>query len=131
MNAHEMNAHEPIRQEAAHAQAKKKQKVTSLTGHVIVADAREAGEPQLFYFSLQDAPRHMQRQLTRNNKTTYEFLSNDGTESLMGLVNENSEEAEERAEEVWNYIDNKCNNENKFRPGIHRSIEYSFTLASV
>ena len=100
-----MNAHEPIRQEDAHAQAKKKQKVTVFTAHVIVADAREPGEPQLFYFSLQDAPRHMQKQLKQNNNTTYEFLSNDGAESLMGLVNVNSQEAEERAEEVWDYID--------------------------
>ena len=126
-----MDAHEPVRQEAAHAQAKKKQKVTVFTAHVIVADAREPGEPQLFYFSLEDAPKHMQNQLKRNNSDIYEFLSNDGVESLMGLVNEESEEAEERAEEVWNYIDNKCNNENKFQPGIHRSIEYSFTLACV
>ena len=80
-----MNAHEPIRQEDAHAQAKKKQKVTVFTAHVIVADAREPGEPQLFYFSLQDAPRHMQKQLKQNNNTTYEFLSNDGAESLMEL----------------------------------------------
>ena len=122
-----MDAHEPIRQEAAHAQAKKKQK-SVFTAHVIVADAREPGEPQLFYFSLEDAPKHMQNQLKRNNSDIYEFLSN---ESLMGLVNEESEEAEERAEEVWDYIDNKCNNENKFQPGIHRSIQYSFTLASV
>ena len=125
-----MDAHEPIRQEAAHAQAKKKQKVTSFTAHVLVADAREAGEPQKFYFSLQDAPRHMQGQLTRNNKTTYEFLTNDGAESLMGLVNEDSEEAEERTEEVWDYIDTKCVTENKFQPGIHQSISYSFTLAA-
>ena len=125
-----MDAHEPIRQEDAHAQAKKKQK-SVFTAHVIVADAREPGEPQLFYFSLEDAPKHMQNQLKRNNSDIYEFLSNDGVESLMGLVNEESEEAEERAEEVWNYIDNKCNNENKFQPGIHRSIEYSFTLACV
>ena len=122
-----MDANEPIRQEAAHAQAKKKQK-SVFTAHVIVADAREPGEPQLFYFSLEDAPKHMQNQLKRNNSDIYEFLSN---ESLMGLVNEESEEAEERAEEVWDYIDNKCNNENKFKPGIHRSIQYSFTLASV
>ena len=126
-----MDAHEPIRQEAAHAQAKKKQKVAVFTAHVIVADAREPGEPQLFYFCLEDAPRHMQKQLKQNNNTTYEFLSNDGAENLMGLVNENSDEAEERAEEVWDYIDNKCNNENKFQPGIHRSIEYCFTLACV
>ena len=46
-----MDAHEPIRQEAAHAQAKKKQKKSVFTAHVIVADAREPGEPQLFYFS--------------------------------------------------------------------------------
>lgn len=123
-----MDAHEPIRQEDAHAQAKKKQKRSVFTAHVIVADAREPGEPQLFYFSLEDAPKHMQNQLKRNNSDIYEFLSN---ESLMGLVNEESEEAEERAEEVWDYIDNKCNNENKFKPGIHRSIQYSFTLASV
>ena len=123
-----MDAHKPIRQEDAHAQAKKKQKRSVFTAHVIVADAREPGEPQLFYFSLEDAPKHMQNQLKRNNSDIYEFLSN---ESLMGLVNEESEEAEERAEEVWDYIDNKCNNENKFKPGIHRSIQYSFTLASV
>ena len=126
-----MDAHEPIRQEDAHAQAKKKQKKSVFTAHVIVADAREPGEPQLFYFSLEDAPKHMQNKLKQNNRDIYEFLSNDGVESLMGLVNEESEEAEERAEEVWNYIDNKCNNENKFQPGIHRSIQYSFTLACV
>jgi len=43
---------------------------------------------------------------------------------------EDSEEAEERTEEVWDYIDNKCNNDNKFQPGIHQSIQYSFTLAA-
>ena len=126
-----MDAHEPIRQEAAHAQAKKKQKVTSFTAHVIVADAREPGEPQLFYFSLQDAPRHMQRQLKKNEpKDTYEFLINDNPDSLMGLVNENSEEAEERAGEIWNYLDGKCVAENKYKPRIHRSIEFNFTLAA-
>ena len=130
MNAHEMNAHEPIRQEAAHAQAKKKQKVTLVTGNVLVADAREAGEPQLYYFSLDDAPRHMRRQIKLNEKTTYEFLIQDGADSLMGLVDEDSEDAEERTEEVWNYIDTKCVTENKFQPGIHQSISYSFTLAA-
>ena len=99
-----MDAHEPIRQEDAHAQAKKKQKKSVFTAHVIVADAREPGEPQLFYFSLEDAPKHMKIQLKRNNSDIYEFLSNDSVESLMGLVNEESEEAEERAEEVWNNI---------------------------
>ena len=54
-----MDAHEPIRQEDAHAQAKKKQKKSVFTAHVIVADAREPGEPQIFYFSLEDAPKHM------------------------------------------------------------------------
>ena len=89
-----MDANEPIRQEYAHAQAKKKQKLKSenevcplckrslhFTAHVIVADAREPGEPQLFYFSLEDAPKHMQNQLKRNNSDIYEFLSNDGVES--------------------------------------------------
>ena len=72
----------------------------------------------------------MRRQLKRNEKSTYEFLINDGPDSLMGLVNEDSEEAEERTEEVWNYIDTKCVTENKFQPGIHQSISYSFTLAA-
>ena len=126
-----MDAHEPIRQEAAHAKAKKKQKVTSFTGHVIVADAREAGEPQLFYFSLQDAPKHMQRRLNKNEPNdTYEFLIKDGPDSLMGLVDEKAEEAENRAEDIWDYLDSKCVAENKYKPRIHRSIEFSFTLAA-
>ena len=124
------DAHEPVRQEAAHAQAKKKLKAIPFTKHVLVADAREAGEPQLFYVSLQDAPKHMQEQLKQNEKSTYEFLIKDGPDSLMGLVDEEAEEAEDRAEEIWDYLDSKCVAENKYKPRIHRSIEFSFTLAA-
>jgi hypothetical protein len=106
----------------------RKQKV--LMGDVLVADAREPGEPQLFCFSLQDAPGHMKKQMQKNEpKDTYEFLIQDGSDSLMGLVNEASEEAEERAEEIWEYLDQKCCEENKYRPRIHKSIQYCFSLA--
>ena len=99
-------------------------------GNVLVADAREASEPQLFYFSLRDAPKHMKKQMTKNTSLTYEFLCNDGPHALMGLVDTESDEADTRADEIWDYLDEKCVMENKFQPGTHRSIQYSFTFAS-
>lgn len=114
----------------------KKQKVMDETvlpfwSKVLVADAREGTEPKLYYFSLQDAPHHMRREMIKNaEKDTYEFLSDaDGAESLMGLVNVESEEAEKRAEEIWVYLDKFCVPENEFKPRIHKPINYSFTIA--
>jgi|EP00966_Prymnesium_polylepis_P221223 hypothetical protein len=64
---------EPVRQEEAYAQAKKKQKAVHQgkaqdkkkkgMGYGILANAQEPGEPS---FSLSDAPQHMKQRLRRN-----------------------------------------------------------------
>ena len=107
----------------------KKQKVVNCLGDVLVADAREAGEPRLYYFSLNDAPGHMKKQMKKSPYCVFEFLTEDCAESLMGLVNEDSEEADDRAEEIWEYLNTKCVHENKFNPSTDKSIDYSLTLA--
>ena len=131
-----MDAHEPIRQESAHAEAKSKHKTHLPIGSVIVADARctEARCPRLYYFNLRDSPQHMQKQLKymkgEYNKTSFEGLHPTlDPSSLKGLVKEDSEEAETKAQEIWEYLDEKCVSDNIFKPGSNRPmIDFSFTL---
>ena len=64
-------------------------------------------------------------------KYKYEFLHKDGPEALDGLVNPNSEEGEERTNEVMEYLESKCSEEFAFNPPSRVPICFSFTLAHV
>ena len=139
-----MMEHEPVRQEEAYAQAKKKQRAVRQEkaqhkkkkeiGYGILANAQEPGEPSLYLFNLTDAPQHMKQRLlynARDNKYKYEFLHEDGPDTLDGLVNPNSEEGEERTNEVMEYLKSKCSEEFEFNPPSRVLICFSFTLAHV
>lgn len=127
--------HEPIRQEKAYAQAKRQKAVRKDIGYAILANAQEPGEPSLYLFSLKDAPHHMKQRLLLNaqkdNKYKYEFLHEDGPEALDGLVKPNSEEGEERTNEVMEYLESKCSEDFEFNPPSRVPICFSFTLAHV
>ena len=61
--------HEPVRQEEAYTQAKKRKAVRKNIGYGILADAQEPGEPSLYLFSLVDAPHHMKQRFVMHKET--------------------------------------------------------------
>jgi hypothetical protein len=89
---------------------------------IMVVDAQEPSEPQTYIIDTDDteteAPRHMLRMISRSSVKCFEHIMNDGPEAMSGLVNEDSEEADQRVEEVWEYLNSNCTPENKFRPGV-------------
>jgi hypothetical protein len=87
---------------------------------IMVVDAQEPSEPQTYIIDTDEteAPRHMLRMISRSSGKCFEHIMNDGPETMSGLVSTDSDEAEERAEEVWEYLNSNCTPENKFRPGV-------------
>ena len=98
---------------------------------ILVVDAREAGEPISYVFKATESmPRHMQHQLSRKNK--YEFVYfDDGAEGTDGLVNPESENADQRAEEVSEYIDAFLLDTNKLPIPFTDTIDFYISLASM
>ena len=89
---------------------------------VLLVDVTEATEVSFNRFNLDDAPDHMYFQIVNNltkNVWRYDNVhESGGIEGLAGLVNEEDDDkddeendAEMRAEEVLEYIQNKCKDE--------------------
>ena len=126
----------------AEAQDQKDQKAADEGGwriesaHILVADAREPSEPELYLIDTDGMPNHMQRALKRARRrghTNFPFVNFvEGAEGTGGLVNEDYE-GEERVEEVEAWLDRKCNRESsKFQaPASDLTIDFTITLAYV
>lgn len=86
----------------------------------MVVDAREPSEPVTFIIDTDKAkpPKHMMRMINRSTDKCFEHIMEDGAESMAGLVNEESESANERAEEVFEYLNSQCIPGNKYKPGM-------------
>ena len=98
----------------------------------LIVDASEASEVSIYLVNGQSAPAHMKRQLDRSGKRTFINIHNDGPESLDGLVDEDSEQADERAEEVWEWIHENMVTENDFNPTDDRVvITHTISIAAV
>jgi hypothetical protein len=99
------------------------------SGHVLVADGREGSELVLYLAPMRDAPGHMKRNLARTGEREFNDILEDGPDSLNGLVNEDSERAEEHAEAVWEWINSCTVPENRFKPSDARvRITHTITI---
>ena len=88
----------------------------------LLIDATEGTEISLYAVDGRDAPIHMKRQLATTGKRSFENIYEESAESLDGLVNEESDRAEERAEDVWEWLNAATVNENKFVPDNSRQV---------
>lgn len=85
----------------------------------MVVNAQEPSEPNTYIIDTDKAkpPKHMVRMIHKSTEKTFEYIYNDGAESMAGLVDPEHESADERAEEILEYLEAQCKEENKFKPG--------------
>ena len=88
----------------------------------LIIDATEGSEVYLYVVDGRNAPNHVKRHLANTGKRSFENIYEDSADSLDGLVDEESGQAEERAEEVWDWLNAATVKENKFVPGDARQI---------
>ena len=82
--------------------------------HILYVDATEPGEPMCYLFDGSDAPRHMRTRMRESETKTFEHIDE---ENLSGLVDEDRDDAEQRGEEIIEYLEEKSIPENQFKPG--------------
>ena len=101
----------------------------------VVFDGRESNEPGVYLIPTSRAPKHMRRMLRQNKKNekrVYEHIYEaDGAESCDGLVDNDHKMAEERAGEVWAFLDGSCVPQNRLCPPTRCNIQYSISLLAV
>ena len=87
---------------------------------IMVVDAQEPSEPETFIIDtdVTEAPRHMMRMIQRSSDKCFEQIMNDGAGAMSGLVNEDHDQADEHAEEIFEYIGAHSIEANKYRPGM-------------
>ena len=96
---------------------------------VMVMDAREPSEPRSYAFDasadVEDNPaaRRLFRTLGNSVEEVFEDVSVCGNSA--GLVDEDRDDAEERLEELVEYLNTKCVGAYAYRPSLHRGSEFS------
>ncbi|MDA9603535.1 hypothetical protein N9S30_00105 [bacterium] len=93
-----------------------------MTFRFLIIDATESTEVQLYVVDGRDAPGHVKRYLANTGMRTFENIYEDSAETLAGLVNEESDRADERAEEVWEWLHGATVAQNVFVPGVDRQV---------
>lgn len=88
---------------------------------VMYVDATECSEVATYLFDATDAPRHMRRRMEQSETKKFENIDED---SLDGLVDEDHDDAEQRTEEILEYLEEQARPENLFRPGPGLRIAY-------
>ena len=82
----------------------------------LIVDASYRSEVSIYYVNGLDAPSHMKDQLESSGRRAFKDILEYGPETLDGLVDEESDEADARAEEVWGWIYDSIIPQNVFNP---------------
>ena len=99
------------------------------TPRILVADFREATEGFMYCFYAENMPRHMKRIF--ESKTTFENVDfHSGADECDGIVDAEHEEAEERLEEISEYIESMCTRANKYVPSLGVAPTHFITLVA-
>jgi hypothetical protein len=102
-----------------------------MTFRFLIVDATEGTEVQLYVANGRDAPGHVKRHLANTGKRKFENIYEDCSETLDGLVNEESERADERADEVWEWLRGVTVAANEFVPGVDRqAITHTISIVT-
>ena len=91
--------------------------------NVLIVDASEPTEISIYLVNGRTMPSHMRRQIERNGQRSLGNVYEDwGTDGLAGLVDEESESADDRVEEVWEWLHASTTPEFKFEPSDGRVL---------
>lgn len=91
------------------------------TWMTMYVDATEVSEVSVYLFDASDAPGHMRRRMRESETKKFENINE---EFLDGLVDEEHDDAEDRAEEVITYLEEKAREGNLFKPGPGVRVAY-------
>jgi len=80
----------------------------------LIVDASEASEVSIYLVNGRDAPAHMKSHIESSGKRTFNEIHE--------LVDEEADEADERAEEVWGWLHECRSRENTFNPTDERVV---------
>lgn len=103
---------------------------------VELANAEESSENNPFLWDIAfdpEAPKHLVRQIVKKMKagvTRFINVTDDSPESMAGLVDEEHEEADDRAEQVIKYLRMKCTGEFEYYPGMGGRPQVIITMSS-
>ena len=103
---------------------------------VLLMNAEEASEPNVFLWDIAadaTAPKHLVTRIVKLMKRgakRFLHVINDGPDSMAGLVNEESEFADERAEEVFEYLQSKSIKDFEYFPGVGGVPEILITMGA-
>ena len=99
---------------------------------IMVVDAQEPSEPCTYVIDTEESqpppPRHMMRMIERSSDKRFEHIMNDGADAMSGLVNTEHDEADDRAGEIFDYLEANCTASNKYRPGMAVDAYISIAL---
>jgi hypothetical protein len=102
---------------------------------VLLINAEEQSEPNAYLWDIAGdatAPKHLFTRIVKQMKLGQRrFLYIlDSADSMAGLVNEESDFANERAEEVFEYLQGKSIKEFEYFPGVGGSPEVLITMGA-
>jgi len=99
-----------------------------LAKNILIVDARESGEPESYVVKVTNrTPKHMQRRLLLNTKFEHIYPGDDA-EGLNGLVDLDHDNADERAEEVWQWLDSQTTVENKMHFPFNGTVDFYISI---
>jgi hypothetical protein len=99
-----------------------KEEMPLVTSMFLIVDASEASEVSIYLVNGRDAPPRMKMQIESSGKRTFNDIYEDVPATLDGLVDEYAEDAEDRAEEVWEWLKECRSRENTFNPTDERVV---------
>lgn len=103
---------------------------------VELVNAEESSEPTPYLWDIAvdpEAPNHLVRQIVKKmnaGETRFLHVKDDCPDSMAGLVDEEHEEADVRAEEVIAYLRMKCTEEFEYYPGMGGRPQVIITMGS-
>jgi hypothetical protein len=95
---------------------------------VLILNGQEQTENIPYRVQLDSAPSHMKHAIRRSSTKRFDSVIRDGPEGMQGLVDESDEEADERAEEIMDWLEGQCTRENEFQYPFGR-VDVCITLA--
>jgi hypothetical protein len=99
---------------------------------ILVVNAEEQSEPMSYLIDGSTAPRHMKRMIERSVTKCFEhILMDDGPDSLMhvGLINEESEDPDSKADDIFEWLHSHCTTDNKLKPFPSMQIDAYISIA--
>jgi len=98
---------------------------------IFLVDAQEPAEPNSYMIDTDGTkpPQHMIRMIGLSTGKCFEHIINDGAESMQGLVNEELEDADDQANEIFEYLHLHSTPEKKIKPGMKMDFDAYISIA--